>query len=143
MAIGLMLILLGYTQVKNPKSCQTDDDCASGVHKDTGDCFFGNKLYVDVSRQCPDFCNGIAAHLSIKCIDNECRQINNLNEKKECTQDADCVEDSCCHATGCTAKENKPNCGEIGCTMECAPGTLDCGQGACKCDMGKCKAEFY
>jgi len=55
--------------------CRQDTDCACGVHINTGDCFFGNKNYVNIKEQCPDFCTGIAGHLKIKCIDNECKQI--------------------------------------------------------------------
>jgi len=61
---------------------------------------------------------------------------------KECSQDADCVPASCCHASSCIASENKPDCSGIYCSMECAPGTLDCGQGSCVCKEGKCGASF-
>lgn len=53
-------------------SCQTDEDCACGVDKETGQCAFGNKNFIDTSRQCPDFCTGIAGHIKIKCINNLC-----------------------------------------------------------------------
>jgi hypothetical protein len=56
------------------KYCRTDRDCSCGVRISTGDCFYGNKDFVDSSRQCPDFCNGIAANLVIKCANNECTQ---------------------------------------------------------------------
>jgi hypothetical protein len=62
------------------KYCRSDSDCACGIRFGTGDCFYGNKNFVDVSRQCPDFCNGIVAHLEIKCIYNQCEQINKLNQ---------------------------------------------------------------
>ncbi|MEM5813190.1 MAG: hypothetical protein QXU71_02425 [Candidatus Aenigmatarchaeota archaeon] len=52
--------------------CQTDEDCACGVDKETGKCAIGNKRYIDTSRQCPDFCTGIAGHLGIKCVNNIC-----------------------------------------------------------------------
>ncbi len=60
------------------KFCSVDSDCACGTHMMTGECFYGNKNYVNVTRQCPDFCNGIAAHLEIKCVANECKQISIL-----------------------------------------------------------------
>ncbi|MFN3302032.1 MAG: hypothetical protein ACK413_03340, partial [Patescibacteria group bacterium] len=52
--------------------CQTDADCACGVDKETGQCAFGNKNFIDTSKQCPDFCTGIAGHIRIKCINNLC-----------------------------------------------------------------------
>ncbi len=63
------------SEVIEEKYCNIDEDCSCGVHIRTGDCFYGNEKYVDESKQCPDFCTGIAAHLTIKCIDNECRQV--------------------------------------------------------------------
>lgn len=69
------LMLLATIQLnKSERRCSADSDCACGRHIATGDCFYGNKNYVNVSDQCPDFCNGIAANLEIRCIDNECRQ---------------------------------------------------------------------
>ena len=56
------------------KYCQQDSDCACGRHKTTGDCFYGNKNYVDTGKQCPDFCTGIAGNLEIRCVNNECIQ---------------------------------------------------------------------
>jgi hypothetical protein len=64
----------------NEKYCLADSDCACGVHIKSRICFYGNEDYVDTSEQCPDFCNGIAAHLIIKCINNECAQINRLGQ---------------------------------------------------------------
>lgn len=58
------------------KYCEQDTDCACGRHKTTGDCFFGNKNYVDTGKQCPDFCTGIAGNLEIRCVSNECTQKN-------------------------------------------------------------------
>jgi len=40
------------------KSCNVDSDCVCGVHIKTGACFYGNKNFVDTSKQCPDFCTG-------------------------------------------------------------------------------------
>ncbi len=56
-----------------------------------------------------------------------------------CSSDSDCIPDSCCHATGCISKDQAPNCNNIACTLECAPGTLDCG-GYCSCEKNKCTA---
>lgn len=59
------------------KDCNTDEDCECGVHIKTGECFYGNKEFVDtnVSRLCPDFCSGISGTLEIRCINNKCKQI--------------------------------------------------------------------
>ena len=54
--------------------CEQDSDCACGKSIETGDCFYGNKAFVDTSQQCPDFCTGIAGNLVIECVDNTCKQ---------------------------------------------------------------------
>jgi len=56
-------------------ACTTDADCACGTHKTTGACFFGNQEFVNVEKQCPDFCTGIAAMFEIKCVNSECKQV--------------------------------------------------------------------
>lgn len=59
------------------KYCEVDADCACGVHTGTtGNCFYGNKKYVNTLQQCPDFCTGIAGNLGIKCVDNGCEQVS-------------------------------------------------------------------
>jgi hypothetical protein len=90
-------------QIPYEKYCTSDVDCACGVHKTTGECFYGNSQYVNTEKQCPDYCNGIAAHLKIKCIDNQCTQVNTIScqttydqieqefeNANYCEQDADC-----------------------------------------------------
>lgn len=61
---------------------------------------------------------------------------------QECTTDADCVQNECCHASGCVSKENAPDCSGVVCSQECALNTLDCGQGRCVCENGKCWAAW-
>jgi len=61
----------------NQKTCQIDSDCACGTKIDTGECFFGNKKYVNVLKQCPDYCSGFTGHLIISCVDGLCRQVEN------------------------------------------------------------------
>ncbi|MFH1664398.1 MAG: DUF4382 domain-containing protein [archaeon] len=56
------------------KYCGERADCACGVRKGTEKCFFGNKEYVDTEIQCPDFCAGISAGLTIDCVNNKCVQ---------------------------------------------------------------------
>lgn len=73
-----MVLLAGCTQpVSNipvEKRCVQDSDCACGKNA-AGECFYGNRNYVNVEEQCPDFCTGIAAMFEIKCVENECRQV--------------------------------------------------------------------
>jgi hypothetical protein len=57
----------------------------------------------------------------------------------ECAVDADCVPASCCHPTSCVPAAQKPDCGDVACTMDCQAGTMDCG-GRCACEAGSCKA---
>jgi len=56
------------------KRCARDADCACGVHSTTGECFYGNRAYVNEAEQCPDFCTGIAGNLRIRCIKGACTQ---------------------------------------------------------------------
>ena len=55
-----------------------------------------------------------------------------------CGTDADCVPAQCCHPVSCVPLEQKPDCTDILCTLECKPNTLDCSQGSCACEKGKC-----
>lgn len=118
-------------------SCAQDSDCACGKNIATGECFYGNKDYVNVSQQCPDFCTGIAGNLEIKCVDNKCVQ----QVKAECTTDSDCIPAECCHATDCKPGTEVPECAAVLCSAICMPGTIDCG-GGCACENGKCVAEL-
>jgi len=61
-------------QVVNDQSCQSSLDCACGTNIETKSCFIGNKEYVDTTRQCPDFCTGIAGNLRLECTNNICQQ---------------------------------------------------------------------
>jgi len=61
----------------------------------------------------------------------------------ECTSNADCVPAECCHQSSCIHKDFAPDCSDVMCTMECAPGTLDCNQGTCMCIGGICEAVLY
>jgi hypothetical protein len=80
LGIFLLIVAIGALYALNQrypdeKYCSTDTDCACGVSIKTNECFFGNKNFVNTTAQCPDFCNGIAANLEIKCISNECKQV--------------------------------------------------------------------
>ena len=59
-----------------------------------------------------------------------------------CQSDADCVKDSCCHATGCVAVADAPDCSAAVCTLECRAGTMDC-YGGCVCQDGRCAARRW
>ena len=58
------------------KYCTEDDDCGCGIHKTKEECFYGNKKYVDLTKNCPDFCDGIAGDLELRCIEFECTQVH-------------------------------------------------------------------
>ncbi|MBW3019573.1 hypothetical protein KY329_05310 [Candidatus Woesearchaeota archaeon] len=91
----------------NALFCNVDADCTcGGLVKQTGDCFIGNKLYqsmhVDTSKQCPDFCTGIAGNLEVKCVDQVCKHV--AQEMVACTEEAKlCPDGSAVGRTG-------PNC---------------------------------
>ena len=73
-----MVLLAGCTQpgsnIPVEKRCVQDSDCACGKNA-AGECFYGNRNYVNVEEQCPDFCTGIAAMFEIRCVENECKQV--------------------------------------------------------------------
>lgn len=54
----------------------------------------------------------------------------------ECSSDSDCVQDACCHATGCVPRGSGPACDDVACTDECAT-PLDC-EASCVCSAGRC-----
>lgn len=61
--------------IPRDKFCDKDSDCACGINLDTGDCFYGNRGYVNTKQQCPDFCTGIANMFEIRCLNNTCMQV--------------------------------------------------------------------
>lgn len=58
--------------VDNSNYCDYDSDCSCGTNTKTGECFRGNKKYVNESKQCPDFCSGISGNFVTVCQNNEC-----------------------------------------------------------------------
>lgn len=70
--------------------CETTDDCACGVDRETGQCSYGNWFHVDEARQCPDFCTGIAGHLTVACVAGHCVQ-----QRRDCWSDTDCQRTGC------------------------------------------------
>lgn len=122
-------------------SCAVNSDCACGRNIVTGDCFYGNKDYVNVSQQCPDYCTGIAGNFEIQCLNNTCTQVNvKNNPAPKCAKDSDCAPEQCCHATSCIPANQKDVCTLL-CTNVCLPGTIDCG-GSCTCENGECIAKL-
>ncbi len=65
----------GILPVESESFCRTNLDCACGRHIQTGECFYGNKKYVDETNPCPDFCAGIGGNLEIRCVKNKCQQV--------------------------------------------------------------------
>jgi hypothetical protein len=55
--------------------CKADSDCACGTDIATHKCAFGPAPKIDTSRQCPDFCTGIAGHMKIACVEGTCKQV--------------------------------------------------------------------
>jgi len=76
-ALACFFILAGCVQPQpgSETACENDSDCACGVHVQTGDCFAGNKAFVDTTRQCPDFCTGIAGNFVAKCVQGTCKNV--------------------------------------------------------------------
>jgi hypothetical protein len=81
--VSLLVIIAVYfsflgEELTSEKSCNRDADCGCGVHAETGECFYGNKDYVDSNpaKVCPDFCAGIDGSFKIRCVENLCRQVS-------------------------------------------------------------------
>jgi hypothetical protein len=55
--------------------CKVDTDCACGSDIATHKCAFGPAHKIDTSRQCPDFCTGIAGRMKIACVEGSCKQV--------------------------------------------------------------------
>ena len=79
-------------QHQSIRECSSDSDCACGRHKESGECFYGNKEFV-AAGECPDFCSGIAGNLAIRCVNNTCKQV--ALALQECDSDADCAAAGC------------------------------------------------
>ncbi|NYZ74395.1 DUF333 domain-containing protein [Candidatus Micrarchaeota archaeon] len=109
----------GECNATSPTYCDSTADCACGVHKTTRQCFYGNKDYVDTSQQCPDFCNGIAAHLEIVCSQHKCVQV----QKDWCTGYG---VDEC--PAGCAVCPPCAECSSIRCQNETACEALGFGK---------------
>lgn len=63
---------LPIPQQGNKLYCNNDDDCVCGIDRETKECAYGNRRYIDASVKCQDFCEGITGSIRIKCINNLC-----------------------------------------------------------------------
>jgi len=124
--------------LEDPLLCNVDADCTcGGIVKDTDNCFVGNKLYasknVDMSRDCPDFCTGIAGHLETRCVNYQCQNIPRpgWNQPVACTEEAKvCPDGSAVGRTG-------PNCEFAPCPGEECSSNSDCVPADC-CHATSC-----
>ncbi|MEM4245452.1 MAG: eight-cysteine-cluster domain-containing protein [Candidatus Nanoarchaeia archaeon] len=113
----VLLFLSGCSSsiLDREKYCEVDADCACGTHIKTGDCFYGNKAYVNVLKQCPDFCGGIGGNLAVRCFANKCTQVKverledfcGTSTFGSCTTSADCVVGGCSGQV-CQSKNEEP-----------------------------------
>ena len=108
-------------EIENMEVCTTDSDCiCGGMDANTERCFLGNKdyyeNYVDKSKDCPDFCSGIAGNLVTRCVDKRCMQVF------ECIADTDCAEGERCVQNNCEAEnaecDSDRDCKKGGCSGE-------------------------
>ncbi|MCX8163683.1 MAG: eight-cysteine-cluster domain-containing protein [Candidatus Micrarchaeota archaeon] len=94
----------GECNSTHPNFCMEDFDCDCGKNKITNQCFFGQRDFVDPSKQCPDFCTGFAGQLEPKCINFSCQLVQRQNQPQEpfcgfsqgkCSKDSDCLVGGC------------------------------------------------
>lgn len=118
--IGLLLVIfltagcIKTGSLYKEKVCDSVADCACGVHVKTGDCFYGNKAYVDTEKQCPDFCTGIAGNFELRCINSQCVSVPKEQEDfcgvssfSSCQSSSDCVTGGC-SGQFCQSKADEP-----------------------------------
>ncbi|MBU5574874.1 MAG: DUF333 domain-containing protein [Candidatus Aenigmarchaeota archaeon] len=65
----------GECSKEKPNFCISKEDCACGTHINTGECFVGSKEFVNIEKQCPDYCTGIAGNFKIDCINHQCKLV--------------------------------------------------------------------
>lgn len=93
--------LRGECSPEKPNYCANDADCACGTHIKTGECFVGSKNFVNVEKQCPDYCTGIGDMFETKCVNHQCKIVKKeaqseskvgpeCNSIKDCPKGADC-----------------------------------------------------
>ncbi len=135
--------LEGIRPAEKEKFCFLDSDCACGRNMLTGECFYGNKNFVNASEQCPDFCAGIGGSFELKCINNGCKRVATAFPPTvppsffgpECSADADCGTGGCSGQI-CGQKDKVQG---IITTCEYKP-EYDClKKTGCGCISGKCE----
>lgn len=137
-AVGIATLEM-ISPPENSKFCILDSDCACGRSNATGECFYGNRNFVNASEQCPDFCSGIGGNLEIKCINSECRQVQKGKGETqlppECSKDSDCGTGGCSGQV-CAAADKAPS---IITTCEYLPEYGCLKKTGCGCVSGKCE----
>lgn len=93
---------------ENKLFCSSDNDCiCGGIDKETNSCFIGNINYfeknVDKTKDCPDFCTGIANMFETKCVNNQCKNVKKQQTNppttetkiQSCQSNSDCIKSGC------------------------------------------------
>lgn len=122
LALTLTLSLTSCTSIQpnlteDKLFCNLDNDCVcGGLDKETNNCFVGNIKYfeknVDKTKDCPDFCTGIANMFETKCIDNQCKNVKKQQpptteiKPQSCQTNTDCIKAGC-SGTLCITKSNQ------------------------------------
>jgi eight-cysteine-cluster-containing protein len=123
------------TSATDKLACTIHEDCiCQGIDKSTGTCFLGNKQYydknVDKTKDCPDFCTGIAGNFVIRCVNNQCMQTFQCMTDEDCASGQACMTNRCVNAddqntdtgkysTGCKTDDD---CEKAGCSATlCRP----------------------
>lgn len=119
----------GECSPEKPNYCTTDSDCACGTHIKSGECFVGSKEFVNVEKQCPDYCTGIGGMFETRCVNHQCKIIKKeqattpeQNVGPECTSVSDCQKGADCYRLPGYAK---PRC-YFGDPCELCPPEKDC-----------------
>lgn len=115
---------------EKPNYCITDQDCECGTHIATGECFVGSRSFVNVEKQCPDYCTGIAGMFETRCVNHQCKTIRkeqastqtSTSVGTECNSIADCQKGVGCYRLPGYAK---PRC-YFGDPCELCPPEKEC-----------------
>lgn len=177
----LAILLLGCASIESPPNeipktnaptqsdldsmlvCSSDSDCiCDGFDENKDRCYLGNtdyyNKYVNKSRDCPDFCTGIAGNLAVKCVDSRCMQMLGCLTDSDCDKGEKCSQNRCLPGTAAqpagTECKLDSDCAKAGCSSErCVPASkagdmvsiclyrpeYDClKMVSCGCDNGKC-----
>jgi hypothetical protein len=78
-ALVFLALLVSYGCIEEKRYCKTDFDCVCGMDK-LGKCDFGNKDYVQQSRDCREFCQNLSKDAELKCISGRCTFVAVVNK---------------------------------------------------------------